>query len=173
VNPDPAAVLAIAATSVAASIVLVAIVVTVAVFVVPRLEGWLARRSSPLLAALAASEDAALPWEAKQRARRLFLERLDEGQRRAWLLRRRCSVRSSTGRRYTLAPYRPFNIRSGDALFCIQVHGRIPVYDKLLAQKLLIEADEELFLARANVRALSPVWSLRVAAARARYPAEV
>lgn len=172
-NPDPVAVLAIAAVSVGAALSLVAIVVVFAAFCVPRFEGWCARHPNRIIAALASSEDAALPWEAKQRARRLFLEHLDEGQRRAWLLRRRCPVRASGGRRYTLSPYRPFNIRSGDASFCVQVHGRIPVYDKLLAQKLLLEADEELFLARANVRTLSPAWVPRIAAARARYPAGV
>jgi hypothetical protein len=103
-------------------------------------------------------EDAGLPRDARRRARALFLEKLDRKQRWSWLLRRRFSVRGSAGRRYTISTYRPFNIATDDAVFCVQVNGRIPVYDKLLAQKLLIEADEMLFLAHANIRTQSRSW---------------
>jgi hypothetical protein len=116
-------------------------------------------------------EDAGLPREACRRARGLFFAKLDRKQRWSWLVRRRFEVRGSAGRRYTIAAYRPFNISTDDAVFCVQVNGRIPVYDKLLAQKLLIEADETLFLAHANMRTQSRIWETRAAAARAHHPA--
>jgi hypothetical protein len=89
---------------------------------------------------------------AKRRARALFLSKLDRKQRRSWFFRRCFTVVAGAGRRYTIARYGPFNIRSDVAAYCVAVDGRVPVYDKLLAQKLLVEADEQLFLARANVR---------------------
>jgi hypothetical protein len=97
-------------------------------------------------------EDAALPMSAKRRARQLFLANLDPGQRWSWRLRRRAGIVAASGRRYTISPYGPFNVYTRDAAYCLAVDGRIPVYDKLLAQKLLIEADEARFLAGANVR---------------------
>jgi len=97
-------------------------------------------------------EDFGLPAEAKERARKLFFSRLDASQRRSWLFRRRFEVTGSTGRRYTIKPYGTFNIRSGVELFCLRVEGHMPSYDKLLAQRLLLEADEHLFLAIANRR---------------------
>jgi hypothetical protein len=121
-----------------------------------------------ILAAL--REDAGVPRAARRRARGLFLAKLDRTQRLSWLVRRRFEVRGSCGRRYTIAAYRPFNISTADAVFCVQVNGRIPVYDKLLAQKLLIEADETLFLAHANMRTHSRSWESLVAAARSRHP---
>jgi len=116
-------------------------------------------------------DDAGIPREASRRARGLFLAKLDRKQRWNWLVRRRFDVRGSAGRRYTITAYRPFNISTDDAVFCVQVNGRIPVYDKLLAQKLLIEADETLFLAYANMRTHSRTWEMLAAAARSRYPA--
>jgi hypothetical protein len=169
-NPDPAAVLAIVAVSLCGALVFIGAAVVTARCVVPRIEGWCARHDNGFIAALAMSEDADLPWMAKRRARELFLSKLDAEQRRNWHLRRRFDVTALSGRRYTISGYRPFNIRARDAVFCIQVDGRLPVYDKLLAQKLLIEADEQRFLARANVRALSGAWKSLMAAARERYP---
>lgn len=146
--------------------VLVAVAAFVTRYVGPRFEAFCARHPNRLVAALATAEDARLPLEAKERARRLFLNKLNSRQRRSWLVRRRFSVTSSTGRRYTIGAYRPFNIHAGDAVFCLQIHGAIPVYDKLLAQKLLIECDELLFLAKTNVRTFSPVWHAQIEAAR-------
>jgi len=116
-------------------------------------------------------EDAGLSREARRRARWLFFSKLDRKQRWHWLVRRRFEVCGSAGRRYTIGAYRPFNISTPDAVFCVQVNGRIPVYDKLLAQKLLLEADETLFLAHANMRTHSRAWETLAAAARSRYPA--
>jgi hypothetical protein len=122
------------------------------------------------IAVLVWREDAGLPREARRRARGLFLSKLDRKQRWSWLVRRRFEVCGSAGRRYTIGAYRPFNISTADAVFCVQVNGRIPAHDKLLAQKLLIEADETLFLAHANMRTQSRAWEKLAAAARSHYP---
>jgi hypothetical protein len=114
-------------------------------------------------------EDAGIPLDARRRARRLFLRKLDRRQRVSWFLRHRFDVRGSAGHRYTIAAYRPFNISTADAVFCVQVNGRIPVYDKLLAQKLLLEADESLFLAHANMRTHSRAWETLAATARSQH----
>jgi hypothetical protein len=106
--------------------------------------------------------------EAEARARELFLSKLTARQRRTWLARRRFTVEGASGVRYTIVPYDSYNIRAPDALFCLEVHGATPVYDKLLAQKLLIECDEPLFLATANVRSYSNEWAPRREAARRR-----
>jgi hypothetical protein len=107
------------------------------------------------------------PWEraAEARARALFLSKLSGSQRRSWAFRRRFTVTARSGTRFTVAPYDPYNIRTHDALFCLQVGGDTPAYDKLLAQKLLIECDEQFFLAKANVRSYSRRWEKRKEAA--------
>ncbi len=105
-----------------------------------------------LLFVVISGEDFGLPAEAKERARRLFFSKLDAAQRRSWTFRRRFDVVASSGRRYTIKPYGTFNIRSGPELFCVRVDGHMPSYDKLLAQRLLLEADEHLFLSIANRR---------------------
>lgn len=155
-NPTPAVLLLSIAVSLAAALVVIGVVLLVARVVVPLAEGCCARHEHPP--------------EANRRARDLLLSKLDAKQRRDWFLRGRFDVVGASGRRYTLARYRPFNVRTTDAVFCVQVHGNVPAYDKLLAQKLLIESDEQRFLAHANVRTFSRAWEPRLAAARARYP---
>ena len=91
-------------------------------------------------------------WRSQQRAKELFLSRLNDAERRRWAREQRLIVVGSSGRPYTLAPYESFNIRSGNESYCLCVLGRLPSYDKLLAQRLLIEADEKAFLAIANRR---------------------
>jgi hypothetical protein len=88
------------------------------------------------------------------RAKRLFLSKLSDAERRRWATERRLTVVGSSGRRYTLAPYEAFNIRAGTQEYCLRVVGWLPAYDKLLAQRLLVESDEPAFLAIANRRAL-------------------
>jgi hypothetical protein len=114
-----------------------------------------------------AVNESAFSRTAKARARTLFLSKLSDAQRRSWLMRRRVSVLAKSGRRYTLCNYEAYNIHAWDAAFCLQVDGELPSYDKLLAQKLLIECDESLFLASANVRTFSSRWQHLIAAARA------
>jgi hypothetical protein len=101
---------------------------------------------------IAAGEDRALPLASRRRARRLFLSKLTAKQRVSWLVRRRFPTIGTSGVPYTFGAYEPFNIRTREGRFCLAVDGTIPVYDKLLAQKLLVEADEPRFLALANRR---------------------
>lgn len=123
--------------------------------VVPAIDSWDGRRRDGISAA------------AERRARALFLSKLDARQRRDWVLRRRFRVRGSAGTPFVVSAYRPYNVRTDDAVFCLQVVGVAPAFDKLLAQKLLLEADEAYFLALANVRTYSNRWRPRVEAARA------
>jgi hypothetical protein len=169
-NPDPRASIACAVVAFGCALALVGAVIAFARVAWPRIEGWCARANHPLLRALACAEDARLPDAAKARARELFLAQLDERQRRSWHIRRRFEVVGAGGTRYTISRYRPFNVCTNDASFCVAVTGNVPVYDKLLAQKLLIECNEQMFLARANVRTFSRAWAPVLAAARVRYP---
>ncbi len=105
-----------------------------------------------VFAVFLAGEDFGIAPQAKERARRLFLSRLDAAQRRSWKFLRRFEVISASGRRYTLKAYGTFNILSGGEKFCVRVDGHMPSYDKLLAQWLLLEADEHRFLSIANRR---------------------
>jgi hypothetical protein len=88
------------------------------------------------------------------RAKELFLSKLTDAERRSWARDRRLIVTGSSGRQYTLTPYESFNIRAGKEAYCLSVLGRLPAYDKLLAQRLLVESDEQAFLAAANRREL-------------------
>lgn len=88
------------------------------------------------------------------RAKQLFLSKLSDAERYCWQHDRRLTVVASSGRCYTLRPYEAFNIRSGDDEYCLRVLGWVPAYDKLLAQRLLLESDEATFLATANRREL-------------------
>lgn len=88
------------------------------------------------------------------RAKRLFMSLLGEAERRSWAKHRRLTVIGSSGGCYTLMPYAAFNIQDGKDEYCLRVVGRIPPYDKLLAQRLLLESDEETFLQIANRREL-------------------
>ena len=159
---------AVALLSAACAAAFLVLAVGTARVLFPRIEGWCARHPNRGIAAFATSEDATLPWAAKRRARALFWSKLDGKQRRAWFLRRRFDVIAASGRRYTISRYRPFNVSAADAVFCLQVSGGVPVYDKLLAQKLLLEADERHFLAHANVRTFSRTWEPLMAGLRAR-----
>ena len=106
-----------------------------------------------LLLALPVDEGTMSPVS-RLRARELFLSKLTDAERRRWENERCLTVVGSSGRRYTLTPYEAFNIRSGTQVFCLRVPARIPAYDKLLAQRLLVESDEQTFLAVANKREL-------------------
>jgi hypothetical protein len=101
---------------------------------------------------VASGQDFWLPPRAKRRARELFLSKLDARQRRSWESTRSFDVSAASGCRYTISPYGTFNIRNSGEEFCLLLEAHIPAYDKLLAQRLLIEADENLFLALANRR---------------------
>lgn len=107
---------------------------------------------------------------AARRAERLLLEHLTEAQRQEWTTDKAFHVETADGRRrykiaYGLtgnvclvkcegeAPMGKFGpVREG-ARFCMHVYhpdGWVPNEDNVLAQKLLIEANEEHFLELAN-----------------------
>ncbi len=135
----------------------------------PRLEAVAARRYGIRFSDSDSHVGAVFTREAEARARSLLLSKLTPAQRRSWHLRRRFDVRAQSGTVYTISSYRPYNIKTHDAIFCLQVHGATPALDKLLAQKLLVECDERLFLARANVRTQSRARRETIEAARAHY----
>ena len=135
----------------------------------PRAEAAVLRRFRPRLANDFRGEDGVPSEAAENRARELLYSKLDPQQRRSWTLRRSFVVRAASGRKYVVSTYRPFNIRTSDAVFCLAVSGPAPGCDKVLAQKLLIEANETLFLATANVRTFSARWERTIAAARAQH----
>jgi hypothetical protein len=167
---EPLALATIVIVDIVAAAAIVAMLFVVTAATVPRVEAWCARRNNRLFMLLAPSDAAAFTPDAVERARDLFLAHLDPRQRRSWQHRRRFDVTAASGRRYTIGAYRPFNVSARDATFCVQVHGTVPSYDKLLAQKLLIEADEQLFLARANIRSVSQTWERLAFEARAARP---
>jgi hypothetical protein len=95
---------------------------------------------------------------ADRKAEALLLEHLDEAQRAEWAEKDSFTV-------YTAGGDRRWMIRRGLAgnvylmeprmqRFCIHEYhpdGRVPLADNVLAQKLLLEADEQRFLEIANV----------------------
>jgi hypothetical protein len=108
------------------------------------------------LAIVLSTDDILLSRKAKRSAQELFLGTLDDKQRESWRRNRRFDVIGASGQSYTISPYQAFNIACCGELFCVRVDGEIPVFDKLLAQRLLIEADERLFLMLANTRSHRP-----------------
>lgn len=104
-----------------------------------------------ILLALPVNE-ATLSPASRLRAERLFLSKLNDAERKCWARTRKLTIVGSSGGEYTLTPYEAFNIRAGGDAYCLRVLGRMPAYDKLLAQRLLVESDERRFLAVANRR---------------------
>lgn len=87
---------------------------------------------------------------AKARAEELLMGCLDEEQRHQLLTRGRFNVRSASGRLYVIERGYAGNVFSGQTRFCIHMDHRLPEADHMLAQKLLIETDEDSFLRIAN-----------------------
>jgi hypothetical protein len=113
---------------------------------------WLATANDFLRPSLS---DYHLPDQAAEAKARALLERALTPQQRRDLFAKRCFY--VKGKRFT------YRIREGhsgnvDALdssgrvitrFCAHPLGRVPVYDMMLAQKLWIETDENMFLDKA------------------------
>ena len=94
---------------------------------------------------------------ADERAEQLLLSCLTAEQRMAWRTRRCFYVILGSGRRYRFDS----NTYQGNvklvneadevlSSFCIHLRMGIPIYDHLLAQKLMLEADEQTFMRIAN-----------------------
>lgn len=94
--------------------------------------------------------------ETKLRAKELLLSCLTESQKEDFLKTERFIVTGSLGTRYRIEAHQMYNIRKLDdrynvvARYCALPTQRLPVYDVMLAQKCVLETDEEQFLKVAN-----------------------
>lgn len=96
--------------------------------------------------------EAAETEAAKAKAEELLLHFLDAEQRAELATHDRFHVSTSSGRRYCINRGRAGNIRrpADRVIFCIHDYEGLPEADTMLAQKLLLEADEREFLRIAN-----------------------
>jgi len=89
---------------------------------------------------------------AERRARDLLLRMLTAKQRREFEMCGYFSVESPGRGRFWIFPWRSLNVVepvTGDC-YCGLPEGRLPVYDLMLSQKLLLENDPQRFFAVAN-----------------------
>ncbi len=92
--------------------------------------------------------------DAIQRAEALLLAHLDDEQRKQFEASRRFVVQVRSGRRYLIAASTVGNVSQIDeqnrviVSHCAYAPG-VPLWDHMLAQKLVLQADERLFLTRA------------------------
>ncbi len=92
---------------------------------------------------------------AKERAEALLLSCLDEEQRRELRAHDRFHVTAPSGRRYCIKRGRAGNVSARDSAnrvvrYCIHDYVGLPDADTMLGQKLMLETDEQEFLATAN-----------------------
>jgi hypothetical protein len=81
------------------------------------------------------------------RARTLLRRHLDLEQRREFDRHGRFNVSGVSGSRYVIDLR---GVRAGPRIWCIQSTRVVPPYDLMLMRKLLIECDEQAFLATAH-----------------------
>lgn len=99
---------------------------------------------------------------AQRRARRLLLSCLSQRQQKEYRETQAFTVVGSRGQRYLIKKGRQHNVfRIGERgqselEFCITLDASLPDEDVMLAQKLLLEVDEEEFFRRSNVWRLTP-----------------
>jgi len=89
---------------------------------------------------------------AERRARDLLLRMLSPRQRKEFELHSYFSVNVPGRGRFWIFPWRSLNVvdpATGDC-YCGVPEGRLPVYDLMLAQKLLLENDPQHFFCVAN-----------------------
>jgi hypothetical protein len=97
---------------------------------------------------------------ASERAKRLLMNNLSPDQRRDFQATGEFIVRTKTTA-YKITSTYNFNViqlnKKGEPLeaLCVRPVGDVPLYDQLLAQKLMIETDERGFLAAANKEPLA------------------
>ena len=98
----------------------------------------------------AVSNDDALA--AEKRAKVLLLDSLNEEQKEYWLKKNYLMAQGNVTRMwYKIKPGREGNIEDGKGHgYCITAQGFLPMSDIVLSQKLLIEGDENTFLATAR-----------------------
>lgn len=88
---------------------------------------------------------------ADKTARELFIQFAGE-EAYETLQSGRLPIRGSEGGTYVMLPKEVNSVESPDGMtrYCVTVHG-VPLYDSLLATKMLVETDEKQFLAIANI----------------------
>lgn len=98
--------------------------------------------------------------EAQKTAEALLLRHLNDEQKASWGKHKGFWVTAKSGRRYWLDGQRPRGISEDGPPQSFCIHGMdengipLPKGDQILAQKLLIETDEERFLKTANASKL-------------------
>jgi heme exporter protein D len=91
--------------------------------------------------------------QARQRAEALLLAWLSPDQRAQYRSRRwrgRFEVTTAAGHRYRVCPGGVVGLDPRGWAYCIEATTPVPVADELLALKLLLETDEQRFLAIAH-----------------------
>jgi heme exporter protein D len=88
--------------------------------------------------------------QARQRAEALVLAWLSPDQRAQYRSRGRFEVTTATGHRYRVCPGGVVGLDPRGWAYCIEASSPVPVADELLAFKLLLETDEQQFLAIAH-----------------------
>lgn len=85
--------------------------------------------------------------EAERTAKRILWDSLSDMQRQEFSEGLTFTVIGGvTGRKYTINFGAVSNVQSGERRYCAIPKGKLPMGDILLAQKLAIEANEELYL---------------------------
>jgi heme exporter protein D len=88
--------------------------------------------------------------QARQRAEALLLAWLSPDQRAQYRSRGRFEVTTAAGHRYRVCPGGVAGLDPRGWAYCIEATSPVPVADELLAFKLLLETDEQRFLATAH-----------------------
>jgi heme exporter protein D len=88
--------------------------------------------------------------QARQRAEELLLAWLSPDQRAQYRSRGRFEVTTAAGHRYRVCPGGVVRLDPRGWAYCIEAATPVPVADELLAFKLLLETDEQRFLATAH-----------------------
>jgi heme exporter protein D len=88
--------------------------------------------------------------QARQRAEALVLAWLSPDQRAQYRSRGRFEVTTAAGHRYRVCPGGVVGLDPRGWAYCIEATSPVPVADELLAFKLLLETDEQQFLAIAH-----------------------
>lgn len=86
-------------------------------------------------------------------SKQLFIEHLTHKQAQEFRQMNQISVKGSDGKRYTIACHRDsYNVSDGRYRYCTHTESRfgVPMWDELLAQKLMIETDINAFMVVAN-----------------------
>jgi hypothetical protein len=88
--------------------------------------------------------------EAELRAEALLLSWLSPSQRDQYRSRGWFDVVSRGGNRYRIWPWKVTRLDVPRCAYCIEAVPRVPAADEMLANKLLLETDEQRFLATAR-----------------------